>query len=66
MTEQIQVNIRFPSDVHDQIKKLAASQERSFNGQIIWALRQHLKGHGTIPEVDTLEYTVREVENEPF
>jgi hypothetical protein len=35
------ISIRFPLDVLDAIRALAKQHERSFNGEIIWALREY-------------------------
>jgi predicted HicB family RNase H-like nuclease len=35
--------VRFPSEVWKEIKRLAAQHERSFNGEIVWALRYYIK-----------------------
>jgi hypothetical protein len=35
--------VRFPSDVWEEIKRLAEQHERSFNGEIVWALRYYIK-----------------------
>jgi Arc-like DNA binding domain len=31
--------VRFPFDVWEDMKRLAKEHERSFNGEIVWALR---------------------------
>lgn len=36
------ISIRFPSDVLVGLKDLARQHERSFNGEIIWALRTYM------------------------
>lgn len=36
------ISIRFPLDVLAGIKELARRHERSFNGEVIWALRTYL------------------------
>jgi hypothetical protein len=36
------ISIRFPSDVLAGIKDLARQHERSFNGEVIWALRTYM------------------------
>ena len=36
------ISIRFPVDVLAGIKDLARQHERSFNGEVIWALRVYL------------------------
>jgi hypothetical protein len=33
------ISIRFPLDVLEAIRSLAKQHERSFNGEVIWALR---------------------------
>ncbi len=37
------ISIRFPQDVLEAIRKQAKEHERSFNGEVIWMLRQMLK-----------------------
>jgi hypothetical protein len=39
------ISIRFPLDVLDAIRKRAKQHERSFNGEVIWALREYTKRH---------------------
>jgi hypothetical protein len=39
------ISIRFPLDVLDAIRKPARQQERSFNGEVIWALREYAERH---------------------
>ena len=34
--------VRFPPDVWEEIKRLALQHERSFNGEVIWALRSYI------------------------
>lgn len=34
--------MRFPSDVWEDLKALAEKHERSFNGEVIWALREYI------------------------
>lgn len=34
------VSIRFPEDLHELFKKITVREERSFNSQVIYALRQ--------------------------
>lgn len=34
------VSIRFPEDLHELFKKIAVREERSFNSQVVYALRQ--------------------------
>jgi hypothetical protein len=35
------ISIRFPLDVLAVIRTLAKQHERSFNGEVIWALREY-------------------------
>jgi hypothetical protein len=39
------ISIRFPSDVLNAIRTLAKQHERSFNGEVIWALREYAARH---------------------
>ncbi|HEX8035248.1 MAG TPA: Arc family DNA-binding protein [Ktedonobacterales bacterium] len=39
------ISIRFPLDVLDAIRTLAKQHERSFNGEVIWALREYAERH---------------------
>jgi hypothetical protein len=39
------ISIRFPVDVLDAIRKLAKQHERSFNGEVLWALREYIERH---------------------
>ncbi|HEY7123110.1 MAG TPA: YlcI/YnfO family protein [Ktedonobacterales bacterium] len=39
------ISIRFPLDVLDAIRQLARAHERSFNGEVVWALREYAKRH---------------------
>ncbi|HUY79780.1 MAG TPA: Arc family DNA-binding protein [Ktedonobacterales bacterium] len=39
------ISIRFPLDVLAAIRALAKQHERSFNGEIIWALREYARHH---------------------
>ena len=36
------ISIRFPLDVLAAIRSLAKQQERSFNGEVVWALREYV------------------------
>jgi len=36
------IQVRFPSDVLEHLRMLAKSHQRSFNGEVIWALRQYV------------------------
>jgi hypothetical protein len=39
------ISIRFPLDVLAAIRVLAKKHERSFNGEVIWALREYIERH---------------------
>ncbi len=39
--QDIKSQVRFPFDVLEAIKQLA--HQRSFNGEVIWALRQYIE-----------------------
>jgi hypothetical protein len=39
------ISIRFPLDVLAVIRVLAKQHERSFNGEVIWALREYAERH---------------------
>ena len=39
------ISIRFPLDVLATIRALARQHERSFNGEVIWALREFAERH---------------------
>ena len=39
------ISIRFPLDVLAAIRSLAKQQERSFNGEVVWALREYVERH---------------------
>jgi hypothetical protein len=39
------ISIRFPLDVLAAIRALARKHERSFNGEVIWALREYAERH---------------------
>jgi len=36
------INTRYPQDVLSEMRRLASEHGRSFNGEIIWALRSYL------------------------
>jgi hypothetical protein len=37
------ISIRFPLDVLESIRQLARAHDRSFNGEVVWALREYSK-----------------------
>jgi hypothetical protein len=39
------ISIRFPLDVLAVIRTLAKRHERSFNGEVLWALREYAERH---------------------
>jgi hypothetical protein len=39
------ISIRFPLDVLALIRTLAKQHERSFNGEVVWALREYAERH---------------------
>ena len=39
------ISIRFPLDVLAAVRALAKQHERSFNGEVIWALREYTERH---------------------
>jgi hypothetical protein len=39
------ISIRFPLEVLAVIRALAKQHERSFNGEVIWALREYAERH---------------------
>jgi hypothetical protein len=40
------ISIRFPPDVLDALRKIAQASGRSFNGEVIWALRDYVERTG--------------------
>jgi hypothetical protein len=42
---ETRISIRFPLDVLAAIRALAKKHERSFNGEVIWALREFAARH---------------------
>ncbi|HEV8193122.1 MAG TPA: Arc family DNA-binding protein [Ktedonobacterales bacterium] len=43
--DEQRISIRFPLDVLNVIRTLAKKHERSFNGEVIWALREYAERH---------------------
>lgn len=43
--DERRISIRFPFDVLTAIRTLAKQHERSFNGEVIWALREYAERH---------------------
>jgi hypothetical protein len=44
--------VRFPSDVWKDMHELAEKHERSFNAEIIWALRRYIAQESEIHSVN--------------
>jgi predicted transcriptional regulator len=42
MPEGTKTTIRLPDEIHDALKRIAADQDRSFNAQLVRALREWL------------------------
>jgi hypothetical protein len=40
--EEKKIQVRFPFEVWETLKELAGDHERSFNGEVIWALRAYI------------------------
>jgi len=45
MSKDTSINTRYPEDVLRDMRKLSEQHERSFNGEVIWALRQYIEQH---------------------
>jgi hypothetical protein len=43
--DETRISIRFPLDVLRVIRTFAKQHERSFNGEVIWALREYMERH---------------------
>jgi hypothetical protein len=41
--KDVSINTRYPQGVRDAMKQLAKEHGRSFNGEVIWALRAYIK-----------------------
>ena len=41
--KETKINTRYPADVYAAIKQFAQEDSRSFNGMVIWILREYLK-----------------------
>jgi predicted transcriptional regulator len=39
---EIRITIRFPSDIADELKKLAKIEDRSINSEVVHAVREHI------------------------
>ena len=38
-----QISIRFPVNVLERMRELALTHDRSFNGEVVWALREYIR-----------------------
>jgi len=47
------ISIRFPLDIIDDIKDLAQEDERSFNGEVVWIVRQYIQERRKAHENDS-------------
>lgn len=47
------VNTRYPDDLHEQVKAASEEDERSFNGEVVWLLRQGLAARPAKPTEET-------------
>jgi hypothetical protein len=41
--DEKKIQVRFPPDVWEALKTFAVQHERSFNGEVIWALRDYIQ-----------------------
>ncbi len=48
----VSINVRFPPDVAEALKRLAAQDARSLNGEIVWALRAFIQRRAAEPKED--------------
>lgn len=39
---EIRITIRFPSDLAEELKKLAKIEDRSINSEVVHAVREHI------------------------
>jgi len=44
-TTETGINTRYPNDLLEEMRKLAKQHDRSFNGEVIWALRSYVAQH---------------------
>jgi hypothetical protein len=40
--DSVVLKVRVPADVRDALAEIAADNQRSMHGQMVWALRQHV------------------------
>jgi predicted transcriptional regulator len=40
--QEIRITIRFPSDLAEELKKLAKIEDRSINSEVVHAIREHV------------------------
>lgn len=43
--KHVSISIRFPVELHQALKKVAASHHRSFNGEVLYTLICHVEDH---------------------
>lgn len=43
------LNVRFPSHLHDALAELAAACDRTLTAELVVAVREHLQRHGKLP-----------------
>jgi hypothetical protein len=41
--DEKKIQVRFPPDLWEALKTLAEKHERSFNGEVLWALREYIQ-----------------------
>lgn len=41
-THEQKITTRYPFDLLEELRKLAQEHQRSFNGEVIWALREYI------------------------
>lgn len=44
-TNETGINTRYPNELLEELRKLAKQHDRSFNGEVIWALRSYVAQH---------------------
>lgn len=43
MTETVQIGVRVPKEIAEEIQRIAESQDRTFSAEVRRALREHVK-----------------------
>jgi hypothetical protein len=49
-SEYVTVNVRLPEDIHRELTALAAEEDRSLNGEIVYAVRQYIAARRRPPQ----------------